>query len=203
MKSIFVVALVAGVVACPAAWAWDNQTGPNGQIVDGGPGAQSNSDSHARASAHSASSSHANASGGSAAGGSASVVNNVSGGGGGSGGYAGRAPDVLIPSVGGGGMDCPVVGFGVGGAGLGGGGGFGPSWISPDCNARKLAHDLSDMGYRGVAVQLLRSHFPEVDKAFGQQAKPEAVAPAAFVPSPWCAKASRIERAHNPASCGS
>jgi len=80
-----------------------------------------------------------------------------------------QAPDVLVPSVGGGGGDCPVVGFGVGGSGLGGGGGFGPSWISPDCNARKLAGDLDRMGQHRAAIALLADHFPEVKRALDEQ----------------------------------
>lgn len=53
---------------------------------------------------------------------------------------AARAPDVVVP--GGGGFDCPTVGFGASGAGLTGGGGFGPSWISSRCDHRKYAMDV-------------------------------------------------------------
>ena len=91
-----------------------------------------------------------------------------------------RAPDVIVP--GGGGMDCPTVGFGASGAGVTGGGGFGPSWISPDCNARKLASMMWTMGYHQEAVQLLQDHFPEVRKAF-KQVTASAPAPAAPVAS--------------------
>src|SRR6185437_14445211 len=46
------------------------------------------------------------------------------------GGGSRRAPDVIPPSIGGGGFDCPTVGVSPGGSGLGGGGAIGVSWIS-------------------------------------------------------------------------
>lgn len=97
--------------------------------------------------------------------GSSNATVNVSQGSSG-GGYTGsaRAPDVFSP--GGGGMDCPTVGFGASGAGITGGGGFGPSWISPDCNTRKLAEMLIQLGHPDQALALLRSHFSEVNKVF-------------------------------------
>ncbi len=119
------------------------------------------------------------------------------GGGSGGGGYAGgvsidarQAPEVLVPSIGGGGADCPVVGFGVGGSGLGGGGGFGPSWISPDCNARKVAELLANLGHRDAALAVLADHFPEVRKAMTPAATPVGTqvvaAPRPNAPT-WCA----------------
>ncbi len=51
----------------------------------------------------------------------------------------GSAPGIVVNVPGGGGSDCPTVGFGVSGSGMGGGGGFGPTWISSDCNDRKVA----------------------------------------------------------------
>lgn len=78
------------------------------------------------------------------------------------GSVAGRAPDVVLPSFGGGGMDCPTVGFGAAGSGLGGGGGFGPSWISSDCNKRKIAELL----YRVVGQDAARQYiFQNIDGA--------------------------------------
>lgn len=152
-------------------------------------------------------------------GGSTVTVQNGGGNGGGGNGNT-RAPDVVLPSIGGGGADCPVVGFGVGGSGLGGGGGFGPSWISPDCNARKLAEMLDRMGYPDAAVALLRDHFPEVGKAMqdvAQQATAAApvvqqstaypwlphAAVVATVPvgrDDWCQTARHGE--HSAAACG-
>ena len=80
------------------------------------------------------------------------------------------APSWSLPSVGASGNDCPTVGISGGGSGPFGGGGIGPSWISPDCNARKLAEQLAAFGYTEQAVVLLRNRFPEVDEAFKQAA---------------------------------
>lgn len=109
------------------------------------------------------------------------------------------APSINPPSVGGGGFDCPTVGFGASGVGMSGGGGFGPSWISSDCNARKLAEQLDRMGYRDAALALLASHFPEVQEALHSgtpAATPVAARPAAreSSSSPACVRA----RSHYP-----
>lgn len=90
---------------------------------------------------------------------------------------AARAPDVVVP--GGGGFDCPTVGFGASGAALTGGGGFGPSWISTDCNNRKLAEMLYNMGYHQQAAQLLADQFPQVAKALAETNKQVAALPVA------------------------
>jgi hypothetical protein len=69
-----------------------------------------------------------------------------------------QAPDVYVPSIGGGGADCPVVGFGVGGSGLAGGGGFGPSWISSRCDHRQYAKLIYELtGNRQKALDYLAS----------------------------------------------
>ena len=65
------------------------------------------------------------------------------------------APQITLPSIGGGGGDCPVVGFGVGGSGLGGGGGFGPSWISSRCDHRKYAELLAELQGKAAALAYL------------------------------------------------
>lgn len=136
----------------------------------------------ARASSAALSAAAAVAGGGSASAvaGAATLTNNVGGatlsnsiggatlnGGGASVHFQGSAPAVVLPSIGGGGGDCPVVGFGIGGSGIGGGGGFGPSWISSDCNRRKTAELLASLGMRDAAIQLLRND-PEVAKVLGQ-----------------------------------
>ena len=66
-----------------------------------------------------------------------------------------QAPAIALPSIGGGGGDCPVVGFGVGGSGLGGGGGFGPSWISSRCDHRKYAELLAELQGKAAALAYL------------------------------------------------
>lgn len=96
-----------------------------------------------------------------------------------------RAPDINLPSWGGGGMDCPTVGFGAGGSGLGGGGGFGPSWISSDCNKRK------------VAEMALRLYGPAVARAYAEK-NIEGIAAAVAATGPpqkpdWCLTSSGIE----------
>lgn len=66
-----------------------------------------------------------------------------------------QAPAIGLPSIGGGGNDCPVVGFGVGGSGLGGGGGFGPSWISSRCDHRKYAELIAELSGKQAALAYL------------------------------------------------
>lgn len=76
-----------------------------------------------------------------------------------------QAPGWSVPPVGAGGMDCPTVGIGAGGSGPFGGGGIGPSWISPDCNARKLAELLNSMGHPDMAMTVLADQYPVVRHA--------------------------------------
>lgn len=75
------------------------------------------------------------------------------------------APSYVATGIIGGGSDCPTVGVTPAGSGLGGGGGIGVSWISPDCNARKLAEEVAALGRPDVSLELLRQHFPELAKA--------------------------------------
>lgn len=79
-------------------------------------------------------------------------------GGGGGTRVIGQAPDIFLPSIGGGGADCPTVGFGAAGSGLSGGGGFGPSWISTRCDHRKYAELIYQLtGDRQKALAYLAS----------------------------------------------
>lgn len=110
-----------------------------------------------------------------------------------------RAPDVVLPSFGGGGMDCPTVGFGAAGSGLGGGGGFGPSWISSDCNNRKLAELLWSTGHHDAAIALLQNEFPQVQKALAGEPAP-STAPT-WTPAAWCSTASRAEQERHYKDC--
>jgi hypothetical protein len=132
-----------------------------------------------------------------------------------------NVPDVFVPSVGGGGADCPVVGFGLGGAGPGAGGGIGPSWLSSDCNTRKLAELIASLGYRAEAIELLKNHFDEVKDAFAsdrkdKQGRPgffgrlfnssseanpavqQASATAPAIKPDWCWTASDVEKRRHP-----
>ena len=102
------------------------------------------------------------------------TVNNPSGGGAGSGAVVAgggqptvnfAAPALSVPAPGASGMDCPTVGVGAGGTGPFGGGGIGPSWISPDCNARKLAELLYNMGHADTAMKVLEDQYPVVREA--------------------------------------
>lgn len=101
---------------------------------------------------------------------------------GGSGGHSGRAPDVMLPSFGGGGMDCPTVGFGAGGSGLGGGGGFGPSWISSDCNKRKVAELLYGLYGSETARAYVEANIPGVKEAVDGIAPPRPI----YAYPAWC-----------------
>jgi hypothetical protein len=153
-----IAAILALVLMASPAFAWTNtNNGHNNQIVDGGPGAQANAHQH-----------QAQAQQQSAHGGSASVTTSNSVavlGGGNSGGGVRVAPDVTLPSFGGGGMDCPTVGFGAGGSGLGGGGGFGPSWISSDCNKRRVTSLLATLYGPAVARAYAEAHIDGVREA--------------------------------------
>lgn len=163
MRTTFAAALLAATMMTAPAMAWTAQTsgkGPQAIGQDGGSAAASQATARATAiqgqtqrQGQRQTATGGNATGGNARGGTSnvSVNNTVGGSGGGSSGGGGRAPDVFLPSIGGGGMDCPTVGFGAAGSGLGGGGGFGPSWISTDCNKRKVTALLSDLFGPGVA----------------------------------------------------
>lgn len=194
MRTLLAAAVLSSLLSVQAV-AWDNTNTGSGQIVDGGSGSQSKANAHAKSQSTATATGvgvgigGAGGGGGRGYGGGAVVTNAVGG--------SARAPDVVLPSIGGGGMDCPTVGFGAGGSGLGGGGGLGPSWISSDCNARKLAEILMASGHQTEALMLLRKHFSEVDAVFASEA---AAVP--FKPSPWCAGATTYERRRNPGSCG-
>ena len=202
MKRILMASAAIMLLAAPS-YAWDTTTTPPTQTQT--------QTQHQQAQGGAGGSGGAGGAGGSAASSARSsshVVNNISttsgggvaqsGNGGGNGWLGNQAPDVSIPSIGGGGSDCPVVGFGVGGSGLGGGGGFGPSWISADCNTRKLAELLSRLGYRDAAISVLADHFPEVKRAMTPVSAPTAAPFPVPVVAPskpdWCATSSPAER---------
>ena len=106
------------------------------------------------------------------------------------------APQITLPSIGGGGSDCPVVGFGVGGSGLGGGGGFGPSWISSRCDHRKYAELIAEL--QGKAAALAYLCRVEGDTCAAPVATsatvPISTAPAA--PAPDCAAINLAQTGH-------
>lgn len=157
--------IVALCLLATPAMAWDNPPPA--------PGPQAHSNAQAKSSAVSGAASSSHATGGQASATGGSVA--ISGLGGGHGG--GRAPDITLPSFGGGGMDCPTVGFGAGGSGLGGGGGFGPSWISSDCNNRKLVPIIRQFYGDDVARAFIEDRMPGVKDAIAAVAKaqpPEA-----------------------------
>lgn len=101
---------------------------------------------------------------------------------GGASGHSSHAPDVVLPSFGGGGMDCPTVGFGAGGSGLGGGGGFGPSWISSDCNKRKVAELLYGLYGSETARAYVEANIPGVKEAVDGTAPPRPI----YAYPAWC-----------------
>lgn len=212
-----ILSSVAIVALSTSAFAWDNTTnGNHNQIVDGGPGAQANANARqhqtqaqqqGQAQHQTATGGSARATGGTSYGSSAdsNITVNSSLNGGSSGGGGGRAPDVILPSIGGGGMDCPTVGFGAAGSGLGGGGGFGPSWISSDCNKRKIADLLSHLYGGGVARAYAEQNLEGVKEAValansGNHTDP-APTPAAWHPAVWCQTASVAEQRKHYADC--
>lgn len=195
MKTFAAALLVATIMTAPAM-AWTAQTAGSGlQAIgqDGGSATAQTQRQTANATGGAArSASRSNATGGSATGGNArggtsnvSVNNTVGGSGGGSAGSGGRAPDVFLPSIGGGGMDCPTVGFGAAGSGLGGGGGIGPSWISTDCNKRKVAALLSELFGPGVARAYAVKNIDGVQDALASATQGRPDAPKYQHPA-WC-----------------
>lgn len=154
---------------------------------NGSAASASRSTATAHQSQHQTQGQHQTASGGtaSATGGSVSLLTT-------SGGSqaATRAPDVVLPGVGGGGMDCPTVGFGAGGSGLGGGGGFGPSWISSDCNKRKVAAELAAVYGVGVARAYMEREIPGVKEAVAAAGANEHQS----YPFDWCATRNAGDR---------
>lgn len=116
--------------------------------------------------------------------------------------YRAAANAVALPSVGGGGFDCPVVGIGLGGSAVTGSGTGIASWISTKCNDRKVAELMILTGHPGAALSFLGQDDDRITKALKAESDAAVVKPVAFVPSAWCAKASKIERDNNPGSCG-
>lgn len=115
--------------------------------------------------------------------------------------YRAAANVASLPSVGGGGFDCPVVGVGLSGSVVTGSGVGIASWISSKCNTRKLAEMMVVAGHPDAAMYLLAKDDSDVADALKMEADNAPDAPP-FVPSAWCAKASKIERTRNPGSCG-
>lgn len=203
-------ALIAATMLSGPAMAWDastNGSGPQAIGQDGGSAtaqAQGQRQSQGQSqSARSASRSTSSAGSRSISQGGTSRVsinNTVGDGGGNSGGGGGRAPDVFLPSIGGGGMDCPTVGFGAAGSGLGGGGGIGPSWISSDCNKRKVAALLSDLFGVGTARAYAIKNIDGVSDAVKDATQGRPDVPQYQHPS-WCVE-SKGRWLRNLAECG-
>lgn len=117
--------------------------------------------------------------------------------------YRAAANVASLPSVGGGGFDCPVVGVGLSGSVVTGSGVGVASWISQKCNDRKIAELMIATGHERAAMIFLATDDARVRDAFKQEIDQNTQDEvSAFVPSAWCAKASKIERVNNPGSCG-
>lgn len=174
---LLTIASTLALLAAPAL-AWDppaatSTTTNNGGA--GGAGGTGGAGGHAAASSRATSQSRSTATGGAsnvqASGNNVSIGGNVGGSGSGGGN---RAPDVYISPGFASGADCPTVGFGAGGSGLGGSGGFGPSWISPDCNKRKVAALLSELYGPAVARAYAEENIDGVRTAVAATAPPPA-----------------------------
>lgn len=72
-------------------------------------------------------------------------------------------------------MDCPTVGFGAGGSGLAGAGGIGPSWISSDCNKRKVAELMSHFYPMQTVQAYMEANIDGVRQAVGTAPKPRQI----------------------------
>jgi hypothetical protein len=202
----FVTLTALALLSAGPAFAWTAQTGGSGPQAIGQDSGSATAQAqhqgqHQTATGGAGGNGYggsARASGGRATGGTSNASVSVSGiGGSNSGGGGGRAPDVFVPSVGGGGGDCPVVGFGVGGAGIGGGGGFGPTWISSDCNRRRVADLLSHLYGPAVARAYAEQQIEGVKEAVAaaSQGRPQYKFPA------WCIASNGMWLADLP-ECG-
>lgn len=187
MKLATAVSLLA-LIASPAM-AWDTPPPAPAPTTTNMGGTGGNASQHQRQGQQQT------ARGGSArsssTGGTSNASNNgsnvsVVSGGGNSGGGGGRAPDIALPSIGGGGFDCPVVGFGAAGSGLGGGGGFGPSWISSDCNERKVAALLSELYGPAVARSYAEKNIKGVKEAVAIATQGSHTDPKPVRDDTWC-----------------
>lgn len=98
------------------------------------------------------------------------------------------AASAIAPSIGGGGFDCPTVGFGAAGQALGGGGGFGPSWLSTQCDRRKKAELLTALGRPDAALALMRDNDDEVRRALAvaDKSRPQVPQPTVFTLADYC-----------------
>lgn len=188
-------------------------TGSNGNTVvnyhdnqSGGASAQAGASSQSGATSN-ANSRNTNSSASTSRGGNAS--SSATGGRGGNGGtaYSGgnkisgvgnsnysQAPAMAMASPGGGGFDCPVVGVGLSGVGPMSGGTGLASWISSDCNRRKLADELARLGHVQAALILL-SQDKQVRDALAAEAK---LQPVAAIRPDWCTTSSGVELRNHP-----
>ena len=219
MNRITLAAAVAIALAASPAMAWDNTNNGSGpkQIVDGGPGAQSTATAASRSSSASRSTAVGiGGRGGNARGGNATatggrvVVNNSTGGGGG-GDYGYHdipVSSAIAPSFYNGGNPCLGPAASAAGQAPVFGLSFGGQQMDEVCRARMLGEmdtarevECQDSrSFRNAAYTVGRPC--AADRNRWAEEHPVQPAPVKFVPSPWCAKATEIERRHNPGSCG-
>lgn len=169
IRPLLLAACSAVALGCPSAWAW-NQDQSQGQGQHQAQQQKATANANSRSSATAASTSAATAGGGAA---TLAFANGPS------------APSYgAFTAPSGGGFDCPTVGFGAGGSGLGGGGGFGPSWISPDCNKRKITNLLLGLYGPSVAQQYAEENLPGVREAVrrAELSQPPVAIPVAAPP---------------------
>lgn len=218
---VVVLLLIAG-----PAWAWTNTTSGHGpqSIADGGPSQAQQAVARSSASTGPVTATGGNpvANGGTGGRGGAGgtggkVVNTITTGGstdlGGGSGDWGRLPvaSAVAPPVYGGicvgqgvglGAQFPVFGISLGG-----------NQIDRVCQLHMIGADLAAREYLCQADDKIRAAFratatpcaadvAHVVPAVAPVANQTTPTPSAFVPSPWCAHASRKQRAANTLSCG-
>lgn len=146
------------------AYAWNNTISGNGQIVDGGPGAQANQRQNQHQMQHQNQHQTQRATGG-------NVTNNITEGGGyGSGSGGGNTVNngggfLTVPNLAGQASCSGSVTLGFLGTQAGGSGGG--MWEFHDCKAVREADTLFAMGYKTQAVALLCQQIDRVKEAFG------------------------------------
>lgn len=186
MRKLIPYISVLSVLSMPV-YAWDNSNNST-----------NTSQATAKANSHASATSKSTARGGSAraTGGTSNVSVHAGGGGGGGGGvgYLG------VPSPSASGLDCPVIGPGIGGQSGLAAGIFSWGYISPDCNKRRTVAVLEELYGADVARAYAEKNIDGVAEAVAAS-RPGARSEAVYVIPHYCYTASAAEVATHHKEC--